>query len=111
MLDIGQNIDFYCKLKGVNKLDIAEYLAINESTFYRRIKSNNWYLSDIEKLADFFGVPLLDFLQQKTSLSYAMEAPAPYAAKSKEAQIEGLKKEVAYLKKIVELMEKSKRLK
>lgn len=110
-MNLAQNIEFYCNLKGVKKNQIIDYLRVDQSSFYRKMKNNKWLWPEVIKIAEFFGVPLLDFLQQKTSLSYAMEAPAPYAAKSKEAQIEGLKKEVAYLKKIVELMEKSKRLK
>lgn len=108
-IKIAPIIDFYCKLKGVNKNEIVKFLAKNESSFYRKLKSNRWYLEEVEIIADFFGVPLLEFLQQKQTLSYAMKAPAPYLVKDKNAQIEALKKEVTYLTKIVELYEKNRK--
>jgi len=107
-VNISKIINYYCDSKGISKNELINFLDTSGPNFYKRVKSNRWLISEVEKLAEFFGLSLCEFLTQKNKIGYSMEAPAPYLVKDKDQQIEGLKKEVEYLKIIVDLYQKNK---
>jgi hypothetical protein len=93
-------------IKGITIKSIVNYFKLSEPAFYAKLKNNRIYLHEVEKLADFFGVSLIEFLRGPERLDrYLMEPPGlnPNAEKK---EMQALKNEVAYLKKIVQLYEK-----
>lgn len=94
--------------KGVTKKKVVNYFGISEPAFYKKLSNNRWYLHEVEQLAAFFGVSILEFLQGFTDPGhYVSEPPGLYASSEKET-IAALKKEISYLKQIIDLQNKTK---
>ncbi len=99
-------LNHWVDIKGVTIKSIVNYFELSEPAFYAKLKKNRIYLHEVEKLADFFGVSLIEFLRGPERLDrYLMEPPGLYPNADKK-EMQALKNEVAYLKKIVQLYEK-----
>lgn len=108
-VNIQNIINQWVENKGITKKSIVNYLGISEPAFYAKLKNNRIYLHETESLAAFFGVSLIEFLQGKAGLkTYISDPPGLYAS-NKEEQIKALKKEIGYLKQIIDLQNKTKK--
>lgn len=108
-VNIKTLVNQWCANRGVAKKKLVNFLQLTEAGFYAKLNKNRVYLHEVEQLAAFFGVSLIEFLEGKPGLNtYVSEPPGLYAVNQSE-KIEALKKEIGYLKQIIDLQNKAKK--
>lgn len=108
-VNIKNLLNQWIENKGVSKKNIVNYFDISEPAFYAKLKSNRIYLHEVEQLAAFFGVSLIEFLQGKPDINTYVSKPPGLYAINKNEKIEALEKEIGYLKQIIDLQNKVKK--